>query len=178
MEVLYTTIIDEVTKGSIGASIVGCNSSYKSKEDNEVKTYLDIIFIMSDEILQFIKYAYDTEHKITLHVDAIGDAYKNMIVRSFGPADKSLLHAELIKIEPIEKKEDTTMRSTEHSKDVERLVREINKLNENSKGLIVDLGDYTEIKEGLERLQLTLLRNMKAYMEEMCSKLEEEISKM
>lgn len=75
-------------------------------------------------------------------------------------------------------KEDTTMRSTEHNKEVDKLIKEINKLNENSKGLIVDLGDYTEIKKGLENIQLTLLRNMKTYIEEMNNKLAEEISKM
>ena len=67
------------------------------------------------------------------------------------------------------------MRSTEHREEVNKLVREINRLNENNKGLILDLGDYTEIKEGLEKLQLTLLRNMKTYMEEVIDKLEKEI---
>ena len=97
------------------------------------------------------------------------------------------------------------MRNTEHRKDVDKLIKEIRKLNENSKGLITDLSDYNEIKKELEELQLTLLRNkgfitelsdyneikkeledfkltllkdIKSYIKEMCNKLEEEITKM
>ena len=70
------------------------------------------------------------------------------------------------------------MRSTEHRKDVDKLISEIRKLNENSKGLIIDLNDYDEISKELEKLQLTLLRNMKPYIKEVSSKLKEEISKM
>ena len=65
------------------------------------------------------------------------------------------------------------MKSTEHRKDVDKLISEIRKLNENSKWLIIDLNDYNEISKELEKLQLTLLRNIKPYIKEVYNKLEE-----
>lgn len=48
------------------------------------------------------------------------------------------------------------MRDKEHRKDVDKLIKEIKELNVDSKGLIVDLNDYNEIKKQLEEIQLTL----------------------
>lgn len=98
MQVINISIIDETTKGTIEASIFGCDNAYKRQDNKEVETHLDILLKMSDEIFYFIKYVYEAEHKIALKGDKIGDTYKDMIVYSFGPADKSTLRVELMSI--------------------------------------------------------------------------------